>query len=492
MPFLVHRLGDRVYGYWSLVAAVLGYYGLLDLGIVTAVQYHVAKSLGTDNHESANRAISTAFYIFAGLGLLILAITVLLCSFAGLIISNPADAHLFRTVLLLMGIGFALGFPGRAFVGAICAHLRLDLCAAVGIAVLVLRTALIVAIIDRGGGIVSLASIALFSEIVAYIAYYFVLRKIQPDLRISLAFASRATLKHLFGYSGYALMVQISDQLRFFIDGWMVGIFVSVAAVTHYAIASRLTQSFLALIIALLGILSPWFSQLWGSSDLQGIRRVFIFGTKVSAAISTIVAASLILYGRPFIVAWMGPSYLDAYWPLVLLVAAIYLDVAQQPSVAYLYGVSRHRFLAWLTIAEAMANVALSIYWARRYGMIGVALGTLLPIVFAKCIIQPVYVCRTLKLSPATYYLNLLVRSASGPALTSVLVWALLFRSATFSKIWTVCFVIAAQAVVCALVSFFSAFTREERSLLIVKLRPRPTPAQQNSRTVGLAVMEER
>jgi O-antigen/teichoic acid export membrane protein len=492
MPFLVHRLGDRIFGYWTLVAAVLGYYGLLDLGIVTAVQHHVAKSIGTASRESANRTISTAFYIFAGLGLLILAISVVIALLAGLFISDPADAHLFRTVLLLMGTGFAFGFPGRAFLGALCAHLRLDLVAIVGIAVLFVRTALIVVIIGRGGGIVALASIMLFSEIATYLAYYFALRKIQPGLDISHTFATRETLQQLFGYSGYALVVQISDQLRFFIDGWMVGIFVSVAAVTHYAIASRISQSFLSLIVALLGILAPWFSQLWGSSDLPGIRRVFIFGTKVSAVVSTIIASSLILYGRPFIASWMGPNYLDAYWPLVLLVAAIYLDVAQQPSVAYLYGVSRHRFLAWLTFAEAIANVALSIYWARRYGMIGVALGTLVPIVIAKFIVQPAYVCRTLKLSPGSYYLNLLGCSAAAPALTSVLIWAVLFRGATFSRVWTVCFVIAAQALVCALVSFVVAFTREERSLLATKLRFTANPTQQNSQSVGLAVMEER
>lgn len=493
MPFLVHRLGDRIYGFWSLVAAVLGYYGLLDLGIVTAVQYYVAKSVGSAaDHESANRTISTAFYTLACLGLVILLITAVLASFAGVFISNPADAHLFRTVLLLMGIGFAVGFPGRAFLGAICAHLRLDLYAAVGLAVLFVRTALIVAIIGQGGGIISLASIALFTEIVTYVSYYFVLRKVQPDLNISAAFASRDTLKQLFGYSGYALIVQISDQLRFFIDGWMVGIFVSVAAVTHYAIASRLSQSFMALIIALLGILSPWFSQLWGSSDVQGIRRVFIFGTKISSVISTIIAASLILYGRPFIATWMGPHYLDAYWPLVLLAAAIYLDVAQQPSVAYLYGVSRHRFLAWLTFTEAMANVALSIFWARQYGMLGVALGTLVPITIAKFIIQPAYVCRALKLSPGCYYLNLLGRSAAAPAFASVLIWALLFRNTTFSKVWTVCLIIAAQALVCAAISFVFAFTLEERSLLITKLRFKANPAGQNPHPVALAVMEER
>jgi len=76
MPFLVHRLGDKSYGYWTLIGAVLGYYGILDLGIGSAVQYQVAKALGDKNPDTANRIISTAFHIFAAVGVFILLSTI--------------------------------------------------------------------------------------------------------------------------------------------------------------------------------------------------------------------------------------------------------------------------------------------------------------------------------------------------------------------------------------------------------------------------------
>ena len=56
MPFLVHGLGDRMYGYWALVGAVLGYYGILDLGISPAVSFQLAKAIGEGDSESPNRA----------------------------------------------------------------------------------------------------------------------------------------------------------------------------------------------------------------------------------------------------------------------------------------------------------------------------------------------------------------------------------------------------------------------------------------------------
>jgi O-antigen/teichoic acid export membrane protein len=472
MPFLVHRLGDKAYGYWTLIGAVLGYYGILDLGIGSAVQYQVAKALGDRNPDTANRIISTAFHIFAAVGIFIFLSTVVLAAFARTFITNNSDVHIFRAVLVTVGIGFALGFPGRAFVGALSAHLRLDLCAAVSILVLIIRTTLIVVVIGRGGGIISLAVIALLTDILTYTCYYLLLRTVQANLRISPALASFHSVKELFHYSWYSLIIQLSDQLRFSIDGWMVGIFVGVSAVTHYAIGSRLSQAFMALLIAILGILSPWFSQLWGSSDLDAIRRVFVLGTRAAATISTIIACTLIFYGRPFIAVWMGTAYLDAYWPLVLLVSAIFIDVSQQPSVSYLYGVSRHRFLAFLTLAEAVANVGLSIFWARKYGLFGVALGTLVPIAVAKVFIQPGYVCRHLQLSLKTYYLDLLGRSIVPTALSSFLLWVFVFRKLTSSNVVTICAMMVLQALMVAAVAFVFAFNKNDKNMLLGKILP--------------------
>jgi len=472
MPFVVHHLGDRTYGFWALIAAVLGYYGILDLGIVTAVQYHVGKAIGDGNPDEINRSVSTSFYAFAALGIASFLLTLIVVLLSGFFVRNDAEVSVFRTVLIMMGAGFAVGFPGRAFIGAISAHMRFDLSASAGILILLVRTTLILLVLGNGGGIIALAGISLITDALNSTANYLILRKIRPALRISRRLASLAKFKEMFRYSGYALVIQISDQLRFSIDGWMVGVFVSVAAVTHYSIGGRLSQTFLSLIIAMLGILSPWFSQLLGNSDYDGIRRVFLIGTKVSATLSTIVAVSLILYGREFIGKWMGSAYVDAYWPMMLLVLGVFCDVSQLPSVSYMFGVSKHRFLAAITLSEGIANVLLSLYWARKYGMIGVALGSLVPMVIVKLLVQPAYVCRSLNIPLYRYYLKLLGRSILPPALASLLIWFIWGRRIDFPNVLMVCAVILLQAAIAGVVSFFLVFGRREQKELLARLNP--------------------
>jgi len=135
-----------------------------------------------------------------------------------------------------------------------------------------------------------------------------------------------------------------------------------------------------------------------------------------------------------------------------------------------MFGVSRHRFLAWVTLAEGIANLGLSLYWARRYGMAGVALGTLVPMFIAKLFIQPIYVCKHLQIPLATYYFKLLGRSIGPPALGAVILWKCFLEKLYLPNIALVCVVIISQAFVCGLLSFIFAFTSAERQSVLTRI----------------------
>lgn len=470
MPFLVHRLGDRMYGYWALVGAVLGYYGVLDLGISPAVSFQIAKAVGEGDSDSPNRTLSTAVVAFAVLGLIALAVTVIVAACCPLFIASASDVRLFRAVLVIVGIGFAFGLPGRAFMGGVYAHLRNDLVAAVGILTVILRTSLIVAVIALGWGIVGLAAVSLLTDAATYLASYLILRKIQQGLRISPALADKKTFKELFEYGRYSMVTRMGDQLRFAVDGWMVAAFVGIGAVAHYTIASRLSGYFLSLVLSAVALLQSWFSQMLGNRDYDGIRKVLAVGTRFAAALSTIVACSFIFYGRAFIATWMGATYVDAYWPSLILVMAVFCDLAQQPSVTYLFGVSRHRYLAVQTLAEGVANLLLSVYWGHRYGMIGVAMGTLVPMFIAKIVLQPAYVCRSAGLPLARYYIRDFGGGVAAPALCSFGLWALLLRRVELPNIAMVCMVVALQALACAMMASYFVLGSEDRRRVLGKL----------------------
>jgi O-antigen/teichoic acid export membrane protein len=471
MPFLVHHLGDRTYGYWALVGAILGYYGILDFGVVTAVEWHVAKAIGEEDATAANRAVSTSFYVFAALGGVILLITIVLAGLAHRFISVGSDAILFRKVILITGLGFAIGFPGRAFLGAMSAHLRWDLISITNQSALLLRAGLIVTVIKAGGGLVALATVSVLTDILVFLSFYLALRRIQAQFKLSFALASMATLKGLLPYSLFTFIIKMNDQLRLYIDPVVVTAFVGVGAVTHYAIGQRLSLAFRDAMIALLGMLAPWFGRLFGSRDYGAIRKVLEFGTRVSVSVATAITCLLLLYGRQFIENWMGKAYLDAYWVLFFLVSAAFFEVSQFPSMSYLYGVSRHRFLAYITLIEAGLNVALSLYLVRIIGIAGVALGTTIPCLAIRLFVQPVYVCRHVGISLRHYYFALFGRALFATALGVLVPWAVLFRWIHQPKMPTLFAMIVCQCLIAILAAYALALRKEERATLFNALQ---------------------
>ena len=63
-PFLVRHLGNAGYGFWELLLGLVGYLGVLDMGIGPAVVRHVALARGQKNPERLLQVINTGFFTF--------------------------------------------------------------------------------------------------------------------------------------------------------------------------------------------------------------------------------------------------------------------------------------------------------------------------------------------------------------------------------------------------------------------------------------------
>ena len=59
-PFIIRHLGDDAYGLWLLVAAITGFYGVLDFGLSVATQRAIAQALASGDVESGTRRLRSA------------------------------------------------------------------------------------------------------------------------------------------------------------------------------------------------------------------------------------------------------------------------------------------------------------------------------------------------------------------------------------------------------------------------------------------------
>ncbi len=398
-----------MYGLWVVVGSVLGYYWLVDFGISTAVERGISRAVGKKDNYEINIVVNTGLFLYSLGGLTILLISAIVAYAMPYFINNISDVIIFRQVFIILGLSFAFNFPMRVFSGILRSFLRFDMVNIANFGLVILRASLIYCFLKMGYGIIALAWITLGTDVVFRVTLYILVRKIYPQLRFSKSLIQISKIKGLIKYSSFVFMNQVSQQMRFNIDNLVIVAFMGLSHVTLYSIASRLIRYFMNFMSNALGMMMPLFSRYEGSGNYDAIREKFVFITKVNGYLSILVASVLVIFGRFFIERWMGEDYIYAYNILVVLIIGILGGQMQRSVFEVLHGISKHQVSAVVNLGEAFSNVILSILLVKRFGLMGVAFGTTIPLLIKLFLFLPQHICSVLNISLRKYYMECLI-----------------------------------------------------------------------------------
>lgn len=441
-PFVIYSLGDKMYGLWIFVGSFMGYYGLMDFGLNTAVQRFLSHAIGLKDNPEANKVINTAFYVFAFLGIIVLIISIMLAYFMPILIKNISDVYTFRVVVLILGINFAIGFPMRIFYGILNSYLRYEVSTIIELIKVVIRALFIIIFLKNGYGVIALAVITSVFDISGFAIRYFSIKALFPFIIFSKAYFDKKKIKQLFEYSIYTFIAQIADQLRFNVDNLVITIFIGLNPVTLYSIASRLIKYFMQFMASAIGIVMPLFSQYEAKGDYDSIRDKFILMSKISCYLSVLIGGLLIIFGKVFIERWVGIKYLNAYTILLILLFPFIFDVMQIPGNNLLYGLSKHKYYSISNSIEGVINLILSIVLVKRYGLYGVAIGTAIPMIVIKLLVQPLYTCKVIGMSWKKFYISLMIPAFFSAVGIVFLYWLIIRHLISPSYLSIICLIL--------------------------------------------------
>jgi O-antigen/teichoic acid export membrane protein len=393
-PFLVHQLGNVAYGVWVLAISSINYFGLLDLGLRNSVTMFVAKGHTTGDHEGASEVLSAALWVRIQIAALVMVLCgILVVLFPIIFEVTPAMAADARLVVLLMGLNTAIYMSIGVFGGILSALNRYDLYTLVSLTQLTLRVIGVVAVLRTGHGIVAIAWCELLAATVGNVLFVFVARRIYPELRVRLKKPNREVLRRIWSYSVYVFLLMIAIQLVYQTDNLVVGAFVSASAVTFYSIGNSLCRYTQQLVGVMTATFTPAASTYDAAGDTSSLRALYYNGTRATMAVSLPILVTLILRGNNFIGVWMGPQYSRTSGTvLAILATALLFSLQNTPATSIAFGIEKHKTIAKWAIGEAIANLALSIVLARKIGIYGVAIGTLVPSLAVNLLLWPRYV----------------------------------------------------------------------------------------------------
>lgn len=407
MPFTIHKLGPQQYGIWAIAMAFIGYYSFMDLGLSGAIFTHMAYAFGREDHEEARDIYGAAMIIFSVVALILIVVTMVLA--AGIYLLHYEHGQELAIVLLIVGFTTAFNFGMRVPFGTLNAGQHFDITAWVTILTAILRAVGTVILLEAHYGVIALAWLSVFTAIPANVIVVWNVHRKFPFLKIfSWPRWNRATARKLFHFGGAVLIGQIADRIRFQTDTLTVSFFIGLVAVTYYSVGTTLVMYYIDFIAALVGVLMPVLSMQQSINDKAGFKRSFLTGSRVALASSMFLVFGMIAWSRDFVARWMDPSFVKVYPVIVVLSLAVFLETSQSASVGALYASLHQKAYAALNISEAVANLILSILLVHPFGMLGVAIGTLIPSIVFRGIIQPIVVERFLHITVReTVLLNL-------------------------------------------------------------------------------------
>lgn len=406
-PLTVRTLGNVHYGIWTLLMQLTGYLWLFDFGVRESVIKYVSQYHTAGDKERIVSTVRTAVSIYTVVSLATLLAALLLALALPYLFNIPeAEVTSARLTALLVGATVAQSFVFNVFVGVVMGLQKFYLIARLGIFFTFARGAVVYVLLTAGFGLVTLAFVQFATTLISNLLIYRLARRELPYLSIRLVRPTREEAMTLFHYGKYVLISNVGDKLVFATDSIVIGIFLPISALTYYAIGGTLIEQLRTFVTSMASILNPLSSSLDARKETGALATVVLAGAKAAMLLGLPLCIGFILLGNRFIDLWMGPEYAGPAG-LVLAVLAVghLIGLPYYTISGVLYGLGRHRIVAISRVFEGVVNVILSIALITRFGLVGVAIGTIIPHIIVVAGVLPATLPRWIPIDLREYYL---------------------------------------------------------------------------------------
>jgi len=377
VAFVVRRVGVPDYGVLTLSLAIASLLGVLDLGLLgLLVQAYVGERT-RGGPEAVGRLASSALSRLFASGIAGFAICAVIAALlpGPFSIAQPLVAT-GRWCLLLVGAALVITLPSLGIEMAYVAHGAFPALSRVQIATVISRAIATVALITFGYGIVALASVHLGAAVLRFLLLVAGLARNTDGVRISLFHGDRDRLRALSANRPWATADNIARQVASAADSITLGILATPAAVATYGVAKRIPGQLLALTNRGIDVTLPVFSSHHHNDSRDELRDLFSSTMLTTAALLIPVCVGGIIVAPFIVTTFAGDRYAAAIPVLRWLLGATLVQAFSVPAYAVLYARAEIASVARISVAEAIANVLLTIALVPRFGGVGAAAAT--------------------------------------------------------------------------------------------------------------------
>lgn len=377
IPVAVRALGAERFGLLGLAWAILGYVGVLDLGLGRATTKFVAQYLAAGDRIRLERVATLAVASQTAIGVVGGAVLALLAPvLAGGVLGVPPLLRLEAEGMLL---ALALSVPFVVLTASLRAILeaaqRFDLVNLIRTPTSAAMLAVPAAGAALGAGLPMIVLLLLAVRLAGGAVSALVIPRAIPGFRWRLA-PQWSLLRPLLGFGGWVSVSNVVSPVLLYLERFLLASLAGVAAVAYYTAPYEVVNRLLILPAGLAGALFPALSAAAAGGDWTQ-RHERLLGRPLRFLLLALAApvVFLVACGGPVVGAWLGATYAErSTTALAILAVGVLANGLAHIPYAYLLGRGRPDLPAKFHLLELPLYAGAGWLLIGGYGVVGAAL----------------------------------------------------------------------------------------------------------------------
>lgn len=410
-PFMIKSLGQSEYGLYSLINSVIGYLTLLDLGFGNAIVVYTSRYRAQKKYEEEKKLHGMFFVIFCIIGLI--------SGIGGIILYFNVD-NLFgstmstlelqkaKIMMLILTFNLVVSFIFNIYSCILNAYEKFIYQKVISILNTILRPIIMIPLLFLGFKSITMVIVITLLNILVLLSNYIYCRK-KLNIKIKYMGFDKILFKTILGYSIWIFLGVIADKVNWSVDQFVLGAVSGTVAVSIYSVASNLNSLFINLSTAISGVLLPKMSKMIANkASTDEITNEFIKVGRIQYLIIFLMASGFVLFGKEFIIAWVGNKFITSYYVALLLILPMCIPLIQNLGLSIMQAMNKFKFRTIAMAVMSIFNIILSIFFAKLYGPIGSAIGTAISLIIVNIIIINIYYYKVIKINVIKFWNNII------------------------------------------------------------------------------------
>jgi len=378
MPILIHGLGQDRYGIYATVMSVVGYVGLLDLGIGISLTKFVAEYYANRDFRRLNEMLSTSLLLYLGLGILGAAILVAFSNFfVQHVFEIPVSLwtegrYVFWISALALFNGLTLGIFGNLLNGI----QRQDIARTIMIGNSLITYSGAILLVTMGYKLVAFMLFSTAMDVLSFLLQIWIAKRMLPEVRFFPRLFKARELKQIVNFSFAMFINQLAARNMGVLDKLILGIFLPIANVTLYTVGFTLASFSFRIPAAAVLASMPAASELMAQNRLDAVRELILRGMKYTGLMALPVFTVMGVMAPDIVRLWMGEGYEPSASVLQLLLVGYFWMAISSSGATVMVGIGKPYINTYYAIGQILLCSSLTVVMVQLYGVVGAAAGS--------------------------------------------------------------------------------------------------------------------